>query len=197
MLRRNDLREKLLCIVTAFELLQGQGEALNIDLGDFVSALYALVLPLALSATFEEKPYLGRQVLVTETSRLTAKMAQTEADLLFRALAAIFLTPRSLPSPTRTLAFSKRLLTSSLNWPPESQLRTLAFLRSLLIREPKLEVMLETGDRRIDGKWRGHIDEPERAEPEGTCWWEAAVYKNHPDEKVRAEAKKLLNWVRD
>ncbi|KAK4700143.1 nucleolar complex protein 3, partial [Phenoliferia sp. Uapishka_3] len=196
-LKRNDLREKLLCVVTAFELLQGQGEALNIDLGDFVSALYALILPLALSATFEEKPYLGRNVLVTETSRITAKMAQTEADLLFRALAAIFLTPRSLPSPTRTYAFSKRLLTSSLQWPPESQLRTLAFLRSLLIREPKLEFMLETGDRRVDGKWRGAIDEPERAEPEGTCWWEAALYKNHPDEKIRLEAKKLVNYIRD
>lgn len=172
------------------------GEALNIDLGDFVSALYALILPLALSPTFEETPYLGRNEL-TSTSRATAKMAQTEADLLFRALAAIFLTPRSLPSPTRTLAFSKRLMTSSLQWPPASQLRTLTFLRSLVIREPKLEAMLETGDRRIDGKWRGHIDEPERAEPEGTCWWEGGLYKSHTDEKVRLEAKKLLNWVRD
>lgn len=124
-------------------------------------------------------------------------MAQTEADLLFRALAAIFLIPRSLPSPIRTLAFSKRLLTSSLHWPPASQFRALSFLRSLLIREPKLEAMLETGDRRVDGKWKGDVDEPERAEPEGTCWWEASLYKNHPDEKVREEAKKLVSWVRD
>lgn len=88
-------------------------------------------------------------------------------------------------------------MTSSLQWPPASQLRTLVFLRSLLIREPKLEAMLETGDRRIDGKWRGHVDEPERAEPEGTCWWEADLYRLHPDEKIRIEAKKLLNYKRD
>ena len=193
---RNDMREKLLCVVTAFELLQGQGEALNIDLGDFVSALYAIILPLALSPTFEETPYLGRNELTLE-HRASAKLAQTEADLLFRALAAIFLLPRSLPSPVRTLAFSKRLMTSCLNWPPASQLRTLVFLRSLLIREPKLEAMLETGDRRIDGRWRGQVDEPERAEPESTCWWEAGLFRFHPDEKVRLEAKKLLNWKRD
>ncbi|KAI5475797.1 nuclear export protein noc3 [Pseudohyphozyma bogoriensis] len=188
--RRNDKRERLLCIVTAFELLQGQGEALNIDLGEFVSALYALILPLALSPTFEEIPFVGRNDLAA-VNQATAKLAQTEADLLFRALAAVFLTPRTLPSPVRTLAFSKRLLTSSLNWPPASQLRTLGFLRSLLIREPKLEAMLETADRRIDGKWRGAVDEPERAEPEGTCWWEAGIYASHPDEKVKEEARKL------
>lgn len=149
-----------------------------------------------MSPTFEETPYVGRNALTTAT-KATSKMAQTEADLLFRALAAVFLIPRSLPSPIRTLAFSKRLLTSSLQWPPASQLRTVAFLRSLLIREPKLEAMLETGDRRIDGKWRGMVDEPERAEPEGTCWWEASLLRYHPDEKLRAEAKRLVNWVRD
>ncbi|KAK4055895.1 hypothetical protein OIO90_003152 [Microbotryomycetes sp. JL221] len=196
-IKRNDMREKLLCIVTAFELLQGQGEALNIDLTDFVSALYAVILPLSLSPTFEEVPYLGRNA-IAYSNRVLNKLAQTEADLLFRALTAVFLTPRSLPSSTRILAFSKRLLTASLNWPSSSQLRTLVFLRSLLLREPKLETMLETGDRRIDGKWRPTVDEPERAEPESTCWWEGSIYyKNHPDDKVRQEAKKLLNYQRD
>lgn len=125
-------------------------------------------------------------------------MAQTEADLLFRALAAVFLIPRSLPSPLRTLAFSKRLLTSSLQWPSASQLRTVAFLRSLLIREPKLEAMLETGDRRVDGKWKGSVDEPERAMPESTAWWEATLLvRSGMDEKLRAETRKLVNWIRD
>ncbi|GAA5820622.1 hypothetical protein JCM3770_003556 [Rhodotorula araucariae] len=195
--KRNDMREKLLCIVTAFELLQGQGEALNIDLGDFVSALYALILPLSLSPTFEEAPYLAQNAM-TLAHRETYKLAQTEADLVFRALSGIFLIPRSLPSPIRTLAFAKRLLSASLHWPPASQLRTLSFLRSLLIREPRLEAMLETADRRIDGRWRGHVDEPERAEPESTCFFEAGLYvRNHCDDKVRAEAKKLVNYRRE
>jgi nucleolar complex protein 3 len=123
-------------------------------------------------------------------------MGQTEADLLFRALAAIFLV-RSLPSPVRTLAFSKRLLTSSLQWPPASQLRTLAFLRSLLIREPKLEAMMDSSDRAY-GRWRGDIDEPENAAPESAAWFEASVFiKMHPDGKIRKEASKLVNWIRD
>lgn len=171
------------------------GESLNIDLGDFVSALYALILPLSLSPTFEESPYLARSSV--SEHRNTHKLAQTEADLLFRALSAVFLVARSLPSPIRTMAFSKRLLSASLQWSPTSQLRTLGFLRSLLIREPKLEAMLETSDRRIDGRWRGDVDEPERAQPESTCWWELGVYRHHPDEKVRAEAKKLANWKRE
>ncbi|TNY18573.1 nucleolar complex-associated protein 3 [Rhodotorula diobovata] len=195
--KRNDMREKLLCIVTAFELLQGQGEALNIDLGDFVTALYSLILPLSLSPTFEEAPYLAQNAM-TLAHKQTYKLAQTEADLVFRALSAIFLLPRSLPSPIRTLAFAKRLLSASLHWPPASQLRTLSFLRSLLIREPRLEAMLETSDRRIDGRWRGHVDEPERAEPESTCFFEASLYvRSHPDDKVRAEAKKLVNYRRE
>ncbi|GAA5998501.1 Noc3p [Rhodotorula paludigena] len=195
--KRNDTREKLLCVVTAFELLQGQGESLNIDLGDFVSALYALILPLSLSPTFEEAPYLAQNAM-TFSHRQTYKLAQTEADLLFRALSAIFLVARSLPSPIRTLAFAKRLLSASLNWPSASQLRTLSFLRSLLIREPRLEAMLETSDRRIDGRWRGQVDEPERAEPESTCFFEAGLFVHaHPDEKVRAEAKKLVNYRRE
>ncbi|GAA5832370.1 hypothetical protein JCM11251_006425 [Rhodosporidiobolus azoricus] len=193
--KRNDTRERLLCVVTAFELLQGQGESLNIDLGEFVSALYALILPLSFSSTFEEAPYLARSTI--STHRHTHKLAQTEADLLFRALSAVFLVSRSLPSPLRTMAFSKRLLSASLHWPPTSQLRTLGFLRSLLLREPKLEAMLETGDRRIDGRWRGDVDEPERAQPESTCWWELAMFKSHPDEKVKAEARKLANWQKE
>ncbi|GAA6032111.1 hypothetical protein JCM8097_007078 [Rhodosporidiobolus ruineniae] len=193
--KRNDTREKLLCVVTAFELLQGQGESLNIDLGEFVSALYALILPLSFSPTFEEAPYLARSSI--SEHRNTHKLAQTEADLLFRALSAVFLVARSLPSPIRTMAFSKRLLSASLHWPPTSQLRTLGFLRSLLLREPRLAAMLETGDRRIDGRWRGEVDEPERAQPESTCWWELGLYGKHPDPKVREEAKKLGNSKRE
>ncbi|GAA5866397.1 hypothetical protein JCM8547_000765 [Rhodosporidiobolus lusitaniae] len=193
--RRNETREKLLCVVTAFELLQGQGESLNIDLGDFVSALYALILPLSFSPTFESAPYLARSSV--STHRATHKLAQTEADLLFRALSAVFLVARSLPSPLRTMAFSKRLLSASLHWPPTSQLRTLGFLKSLLMREPKLEAMLETGDRRVDGRWRGEVDEPERAQPESTCWWELGAFRSHPDPKVREEARKLANYQKE
>lgn len=173
------------------------GESLNIDLGDFVTALYALILPLSLSPTIEEAPYLARSSM-TLAHRQTHKLAQTEADLLFRALTVIFLVSRSLPSSVRTLAYSKRLISASLNWPAATQLRTLTFLRSLLIREPKLEAMLETSDRRVDGRWRGLVDTPELAEPESTCWFEATVYyRQHPDEKVRAEARKLVNWQRE
>jgi nucleolar complex protein 3 len=58
--------------------------------------------------------------------------------------------------------------------------------------------MLETGDRRVDGKWKGSVDEPERAMPESTAWWEATLLvRSGMDEKLRAETRKLVNWIRD
>ena len=53
---QDDTRKALLCLVTAFELLSGQGEALNIDLSDMVSHLYAILLPICSSSTIEDVP---------------------------------------------------------------------------------------------------------------------------------------------
>ncbi|TFY66421.1 hypothetical protein EVG20_g4670 [Dentipellis fragilis] len=52
----DSIRHRLSCIVTAFELLSGQGEALNIDLGDFLIHLYAIILPLSLFPSIEAPP---------------------------------------------------------------------------------------------------------------------------------------------
>ncbi|KIP09121.1 hypothetical protein PHLGIDRAFT_116684 [Phlebiopsis gigantea 11061_1 CR5-6] len=56
LLHVRQVQHQLLCIVTAFELLSGQGEALEIDLGDFIARLYALIPSLALMPDIEAPP---------------------------------------------------------------------------------------------------------------------------------------------
>lgn len=122
-MRPNGMRERLLCIVTAFELLSGQGEALNLDLTDFVNSLYALLVPLALSPSIERNP--GRSAQGADGEGVPARKSPTEADLLFRALQNAFFTTRASIAPTRSLAFAKRILTATLHWPPSTVLRGL------------------------------------------------------------------------
>ncbi|KAF8212271.1 nucleolar complex-associated protein-domain-containing protein [Mycena galopus ATCC 62051] len=172
-----DVQQRLQCIVTAFELLSGQGEALNIDLSDFISALYALILPLSLA-----DPGTG------------------PADMLFRALDIVF-SPRTFGAaapPWRAAAFAKRLLTGALHWPPAAALRALEFVGGLLAKDPKLAALLSTEERALDGAYRPDVDDPQLSNPLGTCFWElVALSGQHWDPRVRAEAQKVMGSAQE
>ncbi|KAF8628318.1 hypothetical protein AX15_003865 [Amanita polypyramis BW_CC] len=179
------LQLRLLCIVTAFELLSGQGEALNIDLDDFISQLYELILPLGLKPDVDS-PSLS----VTDKSPRRLNLA----DLLFDALGFVF-SPRTFgmsAPPWRSAAFAKRLLTASLNWSPVLIRRTLGFVGGLISKDPKLGALLSTADRIHDGVYRPEIDDPQLCHPFGTCFWELQIFRNHWDGKVREEVRKIL-----
>lgn len=192
--RQSGLRERALCIVTAFELLSGQGEALNLDLTDFVNALYALIVPLALSPSIERD--MGRSAEATSAEHGSRKVP-TEADLLFRALHNVFFATRAPTAPTRSLAFAKRLLSASLHWPPSTVLRSLAFVRKLMVREPRLEALFNIEDRRVDGVWNGLVDDPDLAKAEAAVGWEVVgSLATHWDARVREEANKLAEYSR-
>ena len=184
---------QLMCIVTAFELLSGQGslfmvsteqilnilagEALNIDLSDFISRLFAMLLPLSLAFAAE-----GQSSVI---------------DMLFRALNMIFSpkTSGARASPWRSAAFTKRLLSVSLQWPPFAALRTLDFVGSLIAKDPKLEAMLSTEDRIFNGIYRADVDDPELCHPFESSFWELhALHQNHWDLEVRQAAKRLLDF---
>lgn len=192
---------RLTCIVTAFELLSGQGsslvisternlkilpgEALNIDLSDFISKLFAMLLPLSLA--FE-----------TEAEASTAGSGRSSViDMLFGALKIIFspTTSGARASPWRSAAFAKRLLSVSLHWPPSAALRTLEFVSSLIVKDPKLQAMLSTEDRIFNGIYRADVDDPELCHPFESSFWELhALHQNHWSPQVRQEAKKLLDF---
>ncbi|KAJ7046747.1 nucleolar complex-associated protein-domain-containing protein [Mycena alexandri] len=171
-----DVEQRLQCIVTAFELLSGQGEALNIDLSDFISRLYALILPLSLA-----DPKSG------------------PTDMLFRALDIVF-SPRTFGAaapPWRAAAFAKRLLTAALHWPPAAALRALDFVGGLLAKDSKLAALLSTEERALDGAYRADVDDPQLCNPFGTCFWElVALGGQHWDPRVRAEAEKVMAFTR-
>ena len=153
------------------------GEALNIDLSEFISRLFAMLLPLSLASATEGQP--------------------SAIDMLFRALNVIFSpkTSGARASPWRSAAFTKRLLSVSLQWPPFAALRTLDFVGSLIAKDPKLEAMLSTEDRIFNGIYRADVDDPELCHPFESSFWELhALHQNHWDPKVRQKAKKLLDF---
>ncbi|KAJ7097959.1 nucleolar complex-associated protein-domain-containing protein [Mycena belliarum] len=172
----SDVQLRLQCIVTAFELLSGQGEALNIDLSDFIARLYALILPLSLA-----DPGTG------------------PADMLFRALNIVF-SPRTFGAaapPWRAAAFAKRLLTAALHWPPAPAVRAVEFVGGLLAKDSKLAALLSTEERALDGAYRADVDDPQLCNPLGTCFWElVALGGQHWDPRVRAEARKVMAFTR-
>ncbi|KAJ7582746.1 nucleolar complex-associated protein-domain-containing protein [Mycena floridula] len=173
---------RLRCIVTAFELLSGQGESLNIDLSDFITHLYAMIPSLGLLPEIE-----------TPSDN---QKNDTLADLLFRVLNIVFSARASGPSsPTwRSAAFAKRLLSVSLHWPSNTALRALEFVRVLLSKDFKLRALLSTEDRTFDGVYRPDVDDPQLCNPLGTSLWELyALQDKHWDRRVREEAEKLIN----
>ncbi|KAI3610426.1 nuclear export protein noc3 [Moniliophthora roreri] len=196
-LKEPDVREKLMCIVTAFELLSGQGEALNIDLSDFIFHLYGIILPLSVISDIDSVPS-GSSALPSRTD--------SPADALFKALYMTFLPHPSSKSsvakthPTwRTAAFIKRLLIASLHWPSSVIIRVLDFAHSLLARDTKLSVLLDSDDeegRTYTGAYRPDLADPQLANAltgQGGGWYEVYALRNkHWDASVRAEAEKLI-----
>lgn len=199
-----NIQHRLLCIVTAFELLSGQGEiicissssysdilpgeAINIDLSDFITQLYSIILPLSLMQTIETPP------TPLFKSDIGGSKQKSVADMLFGALNIVF-SPRTSGSaspPWRSAAFAKRLLTASLNWPPNTVLRVLDFVGGLVAKDPKLEALLSTEDRTVDGIYRPDVDDPQLCNPFGTSFWELHVLQqSHFDPRVRKEAHAL------
>ncbi|THH03855.1 hypothetical protein EW145_g5953 [Phellinidium pouzarii] len=179
-----DMHRRLQCIVTAFELLSGQGEALNIDLTDFINQLYALILPLSTMPGVED-PVAG-----TKASYISKAVGEndTPANMLFSALNLVF-SPRTgsfvKSPPWRTAAFAKRILTASLQLPASTAARSLKFVQSLFAKEPKIEALLSVEDRVTDGIYRADVDDPQLCNPFATHLWELQLLiEKHVDQGI-------------
>ena len=122
--RRDATRESLLCITTAFALLEGQDAArsastLNLDLTSFTATLYRSLHALSLNPDLELSSKTVRLAdpdsnapVPVEAVKINVK---TTSALLVRALAST-LTSKGVP-PVRLAAFTKQLYTSSLHLP--------------------------------------------------------------------------------
>jgi len=205
MTTRNITRESLLCIVTAFALLHGQGgeaTSLNLDLSFFVSHLYHTLLPASLYPTLEA--LLSPSGATAPTSAPTPDRprekvnAQTTIVLLLRSLTSVLLptNPRTVP-PIRAAAFSKQILTSSLHVPEKSCVALLG-LAQALVKAHKRKVMplWVSEERKGDGMYDPCARDVEGSNPFASSIWEGELLRLHWAPGVRAGVKAMEAGLR-
>jgi nucleolar complex protein 3 len=172
------------------------GEALNVDLNEFVNHLYAIIPFLGISS---EAGDTGGDTIakVRHAGKLTANASDwtAQAHMLFHVLHLIFTRNTAGGPPAwRTAAFAKRLLTAALHWDAETAARAVQFVTGLVRTNPKLEALLTTEDRSFDGVFQAEIDDPQLCHPFGTSFFELILLeKSHVDQGVRDAARALAS----
>uniref|UniRef100_A0A4W4GK44 Nucleolar complex protein 3 homolog n=1 Tax=Electrophorus electricus TaxID=8005 RepID=A0A4W4GK44_ELEEL len=161
-------RESLHCILTAFHILSGQGDVLNIDPLKFYVHLYKTLLTLHAGALTNEDTAIALQCLDV---MLTKRRKQITLH--------------------RALAFLKRLSMLSLHVMPDSCVGILATNRMLVHTFPKCDILLDN-DMQGSGVYLPELDEPEYCNPQNTCLWELHTLKRHYHPMVRKYATHLL-----
>ena len=203
-------RSTLLCITTAYALLESQdvaksASALGLDLTFFTSVLYRSLYSLALNPnveaskwklSFAESHSTPPSIEAQSTHNASKIKVHTTTVLLVRALSLI-LGPRSTP-PLRLAAFTKQLYTSSLHLPEESNVALLSLQNSFAkAHGQKIAALWNTEERRGDG-----VFDPTRAEIEGsnpfaTTIWEGELLRYHFSPKVRESGTTIEQTVRN
>ncbi|TVY80546.1 Nucleolar complex-associated protein [Lachnellula suecica] len=201
---RNLTREALLCIITAFALLEGQDAAkaqatLSLDLSFFVTHLYRTLHALALNPDIElsakslhlPDPNDPSTPPPTTNNKINI---QTTTVLLLRSLSSVLvpqLGARAVP-PLRIAAFTKQLATSSLHLPEKSCLATVGLLGKVTkTHEKKIAALWNTEERRGDGTFDALNGEVEGSNPFAATVWEGELLKKHFCPAVRDGVKTM------
>jgi nucleolar complex protein 3 len=201
---RNLTREALLCIITAFALLEGQDAAkaqatLSLDLSFFVTHLYRTLHALSLNPDIElsakslhlPDPNNPAAPLPTTNNKINI---QTTTVLLLRSLSSVLvpqLGARAVP-PLRIAAFTKQLLTSSLHLPEKSCLATIGLLGKVTkTHEKKIAALWNTEERRGDGMFDALNGEVEGSNPFAATIWEGELLRKHFCPAVRDGVKTM------
>ncbi|CAO3700557.1 unnamed protein product [Rhizopus stolonifer] len=169
-------RKRLLCIITAFELLSGQGEAISYDLKDFYTEIYNILFKATYHTKVEEKP---------------ESQEMTESEMIIRGLELMFLKKRQIPID-RLAAFVKRFALVALNMPTKTVLQCLNLMQKLVQKDNRLDALLQSEDRASNGVFAPLLNDPELCNPFGTSLYELFLYQNHYDPTVRNLAKDIL-----
>lgn len=192
---RDSTRESLLCITTAFALLDGQDVArsatsLNLDLTDFTAHLYkslhsfCLVPDLELSHKSLRLPDPHAPSSAAPTATAPRVNLQTTTVLMLRALTSI-LTPRSVP-PVRLAAFTKKIFTSTLQLPEKSTLAMISLLNNVTkIHGRKIAALWNTEERKGDGVFNAMGGDLEGSNPFASTIWDGELLKLHYAPSVR------------
>ena len=209
---RDATRESLLCIITAFALLEGQdaskaAASLSLDLSFFTAYLYRSLHSLALNPDIElsaktlrlpdpHAPNQVKQVPATANNRINI---QTTIVLLLRCLSSILLptaSTRSVP-PVRIAAFSKQLLTSSLHLPEKSAMAVIGTMNKVAkTHTRKIAGLWNTEESKGDGEFDPLRPDLEGSNPFASTVWDGELLRLHFSPGVREGVNGLESIVR-
>lgn len=186
---RNLTRESLLCVITAFALLEGQdaskvASTLKLDLSFFITHLYRTLHPVALNPDIElSSKSLHLPDPNAPSDAPTAKInVQTTIVLLIRSLSSVLLPASSIRAvpPLRVAAFAKQLMTVSLHLPEKSCTALLGLLnRVAKTHGKKIAPLWNTEERRGDGVFDAKKAEIEGSNPFAGTVWEGEILRRH------------------
>ncbi|KAF1834889.1 nuclear export protein Noc3 [Decorospora gaudefroyi] len=190
---RNLTRESLLCVITAFALLEGQdgaktASALKLDLSYFITHLYRTLHPVALNPDIELGSHSLHLPDPTTTTTPAKINVQTTIVLLIRSLSSVLLPQpaiRAVP-PLRLAAFTKQLMTLSLHLPEKSATALLGLVtRVARTHGNKVAPLWNSDERRGDGVFDSCRAEIEACNPFAATIWEGEVLRLHFSPGVR------------
>ncbi|NXJ90555.1 NOC3L protein, partial [Corythaixoides concolor] len=160
-------RESLHCILSAFYILSGQGDVLNIDPMKFYTHLYKTLFSL----------HAGR--------------TNDDIGIVLQCLDVMFAKRRKQVSQQRALAFLKRLSTLALHVLPNSSVGILATSRVLMQTFPKMDLLLDN-DSQGSGVYLPELEEPEHCNAQNTALWEMHLLQRHYHPTVQKFAAHLI-----
>lgn len=159
-------RESLHCVQTAFNILSGQGDVLNIDPLKFYNHLYKTLFGLHAGSTNDD-------VLI-----------------VLHCLDVMLTKRRKQVSQQRALAFIKRLSTLALHVLPNSSIGILSTNRTLLHTFPRADILLDN-ESQGSGLYLPEMDEPEFCNAQNTALWELHLLQRHYHPVVKRFAAHL------
>ena len=213
---QQNFRQILLCISTAFALLEGQDIArsaasLNLDLTFFIKHLYKSLHALSMNTNLESSTKAPRLPdpdthdskasgispadSADQASKPSKINLQTSSALLVRALSSS-LSPRNTP-PLRLAAFTKTLYSCLLQFPEKTSMALMALLDNVVkLHGRKIGSLWRTEERKGDGvfdPWRG--DDVEGTNPFASTIWEGELLRLHYSPNVREQARSVERLV--
>lgn len=208
--QRSIVRESLLCIITAFALLQGQvdvaksANALSLDLSFFIKHLYQTLIPLSVDLDIElsaKTAHLNdpNGLHIPQTGSNKVNVATTTV-LLLRSLQNVLLPPTNTKSvpPVRVAAFVRQLITLSLHLPQKSAIAVLELLKSVTkTHGKKVAALWYTEERKGDGVFNALSEEIESSNPFASTVWEGELLRMHFDPKIRDAVKAIEGNVKE
>ncbi|KFO70989.1 Nucleolar complex protein 3, partial [Cuculus canorus] len=160
-------RESLHCVLSAFHILSGQGDVLNIDPMKFYTHLYKTLFSLHAGGTNDD------------------------IGIVLQCLDVMFAKRRKQVSQQRALAFLKRLSTLALHVLPNSSVGILATNRVLMQTFSKMDLLLDN-ESQGSGVYLPELDEPEHCNAQNTALWELHLLQRHYHPTVQKFAAHLI-----